>query len=90
VDNTNPRREDRAALIAIARAHGARAIGYFFDLSTRTAAARNQTRVGARRVPPVAIFTTAKRLQPPTRDEGFDQLFRVTLDDRAAPIVTEA
>ncbi len=88
VDNTNPRREDRAALIAIARAHGAKVIGYFFEVSTRAAAARNQTRVGKSRVPPVAIFTTAKRLQPPTLDEGFDQLFRVTLDKGHAPIVT--
>jgi hypothetical protein len=30
-------------------------------------------------VPNVAIFTVAKRLQPPTREEGFDELFRVTL-----------
>ncbi len=88
VDNTNPRREDRATLIAIARAHGATVIGYFFEVSTRAAAARNQTRVGKSRVPPVAIFTTAKRLQAPTRDEGFDQLFRVTLDERHATVVT--
>jgi predicted kinase len=90
VDNTNPRREDRAALIAIARTQGAKLIAYFFDVSTRAAAARNQARTGPGRVPPVAIFTTAKRLEPPTRSEGFDELYRVTLDETHAPVVRAA
>ncbi len=88
VDNTNPRRDDRAALIAIARAHGAKAIAYYFDVTTRAATARNQTRTGRGRVPPVAIFTVAKRLQPPARSEGFDEVYRVTLDEKHAPVVT--
>src|SRR5437870_2309932 len=35
VDNTNPTVAERAALIKLARAYGARAIGYFFDVTTR-------------------------------------------------------
>lgn len=79
VDNTNPTAADRAAVIACARRHGARVIGYFFDVSTREAVARNRRREGRARVPDVAIFTTAKRMVPPTADEGFDELYRVTL-----------
>jgi len=79
VDNTNPSIADRAAIIAIARASGARIVGYFFDVTTRQAIARNAERRDKKRVPNVAIFTAAKRLQPPTREEGFDELFRVTL-----------
>lgn len=83
VDNTNPRRVDRAPLIARARAHGARVIGYYFDVATRAAVARNAARIGKDKVPNVAIFTVAKRLEPPARDEGFDELFRVTIaEDR--------
>jgi predicted kinase len=79
VDNTNPAIADRAALIEIARAAGARVVGYFFDVTTREAVARNAGREGRQKVPKVAIFTVAKRLEPPTLAEGFDQLFRLTL-----------
>src|SRR5438128_12251669 len=87
VDKTNPTVVERAALIRLARAHGARVIGYFFDVNTRTAVARNAERTGPGKVPNVAIFTAAKRLQHPTRAEGFDQLFRVAIaKDRALEI----
>jgi len=79
VDNTNPSVADRAAIIAIAHASGARVIGYFFDVTTRQAIARNAERRDRKKVPNVAIFTVAKRLVPPTPAEGFDELFRVTL-----------
>jgi len=79
VDNTNPSIADRAAIIAIAHASGARVIGYFFDVTTRQAIARNAERRDRKKVPNVAIFTVAKRLVPPTPGEGFDELFRVTL-----------
>jgi predicted kinase len=79
VDNTNPRIADRAPIMAIARAQGARLVGYFFDVTTRQAIARNAERGPGQKVPNVAIFTVAKRLEPPTRAEGFDELFRVTL-----------
>ena len=54
-------------------------IGYFFDVTTRQAIARNAERRDRKKVPNVAIFTVAKRLVPPTPGEGFDELFRVTL-----------
>ena len=79
VDNTNPTIAERAAIIGVARKHGARVIGYFFDISTRAAVARNANRAGAGKVPNVAIFTTAKRLQPPAVSEGFDELYRVEI-----------
>jgi predicted kinase len=79
VDNTNPTRAERAALMSIARAESARVIGYFFDVTTRQAVARNAERTGSGKVPNVAIFTTARRLERPTIDEGFDQLFDVTI-----------
>jgi predicted kinase len=80
IDNTNPTIAERAVLIHIARAHGARVIGYFFDVNTRTAVARNAERTGPGKVPNVAIFTAAKRLQAPSITEGFDQLFGVTIN----------
>ena len=84
VDNTNSRRVDRAPIVAAARARGARVVGYFFDVTTRAAVARNAVRTGKDKVPNVAIFTVAKRLELPTADEGFEELYRVTIaDDRS-------
>lgn len=79
VDNTNPSLADRQAVIAIARELGTRVIGYYFATTTREAVGRNRGREGRERVPDVAIFTTAKRLVVPTRDEGFDELYRVAI-----------
>ena len=89
IDNTNPTIAERATLIAIARAHGARVIGYFFDVNTRTAVARNAERTGRGKVPNVAIFTAAKRLERPSLAEGFDQLFRVQIDKDRSLRITE-
>lgn len=77
VDNTNVSREERAEVIAIARAFGARVTGYYFDTPLRMCVARNARREGRARVPNVAIFAAAKRLVVPSRDEGFDELYRV-------------
>jgi predicted kinase len=79
VDNTSPTLTDRAEVIAIARASNARVVGYYFAATTREAIGRNRGRTGKARVPDVAIFTTAKRMVVPTREEGFDELWRVVI-----------
>ena len=79
VDNTNPAVADRAEVISAARQLGARVIGYYFVATARECVGRNRGREGAARVPPVAIFTAAKRLVVPIREEGFDELWRVTI-----------
>jgi predicted kinase len=81
IDNTNPTVADRAAIVSIARARGAEVRCYFIDVTTRAAVARNAGRAGKEKVPNVAIFTVAKRLQRPTAAEGFDQLFCVQLTE---------
>lgn len=77
VDNTHPTPVERATVIAVARAFGARVIGIYVDATPRQAVARNEQRSGRGKVPKVAIFTCAKRLVPPTIDEGFDELVTV-------------
>jgi predicted kinase len=79
VDNTNPRREDRAPLLALARERGARAVAYYFPTTPKACLERNRAREGKARVPAVAVFRAAKVLEPPSRDEGFDALFAVEL-----------
>ena len=81
IDNTNPTLADRRAIIDAARAHGARIVGYYFAASTREAVGRNRGRDGAARVPDVAIFTKAKRMVVPSLEEGFDELYQVSIRD---------
>jgi predicted kinase len=68
---------DRAPVIALARRHGAKVVGYFVDVPVKDALARNSGRDGRERVPNVAIYTIARRLEPPSPAEGFDELYRV-------------
>lgn len=74
VDNTNPTPAARARLIALGRQHGARIVACYFQTIVKDALVRNRAREGAARVPDVALFTTAKKLVPPTEEEGFDEV----------------
>ena len=82
IDNTSVKRADRAPYIAAARAKGYRVVGYYFATEPRAALARNRLRSGKAAVPAPALFAAQKRLEVPTLDEGFDELFRVEI---AAP-----
>ena len=86
VDNTNPRVVDRAPLVAAARRHGARVVGYFLDTTRGECLARNRRREGRARVPDVAVHVAASRLQPPSREEGFDELYVVRSSEGAFEI----
>ncbi len=77
VDNTNPTAAERVHLIELARAHGARVVGYYFESRVEDCLARNAGRQGKDRVPDVAIYSTIKRLERPSYAEGFDRLYHV-------------
>ncbi|EPX65068.1 hypothetical protein D187_000493 [Cystobacter fuscus DSM 2262] len=79
VDNTNPRLEDRAPLIAIGRERGARVVGYAFESDLEACLARNAGRVGRARVEDKAILITRHHLRWPSYAEGFAALFQVRL-----------
>lgn len=74
VDNTNPTPAVRAPLIALGKALGARVVAYYFEIAVKDAVARNRGREGKARVPDVALFVTARKLVPPTFEEGFDEV----------------
>jgi predicted kinase len=79
VDNTNPTVEERAKLIALGRAHNAEIVGYAFAPDVSASRERNASREGKACVPVVAIYATAKKLQPPSYVEGFDRLYAVRI-----------
>lgn len=81
VDNTNPTSEERKKYILPARAGGFRVIGYYFAVPIETALRRNAERGERHRIPAIGIRGTRNRLEAPSFDQGFDELFHV----RCAP-----
>lgn len=80
VDNTNPTVDDRRRYIEPAKAAGYRIVGYFMESRLKDCIARNELREGKARVPTVAIAATSNKLQMPSYDEGFDELYYVQND----------
>ncbi len=72
-----------------ARAAGYRISGYYFDIPIAVCLKRNTARPATERVPPIGLYGTRKRLHPPTPDEGFDMLYRVSLGDDGGLVVEE-
>ena len=75
VDNTNPTKADRARYIDVAKAAGYRVIGYFFESKLQDCIRRNDLRVGKEKLPAKAIAATSNKLEIPSMDEGFDELY---------------
>lgn len=89
IDNTNPTIEERARYIPPSHAAGFRVCGYYFQSSSAAATERNSHRLEPERVPDKAIRGTFNRLQLPTLDEGFDQLFYVRMDEERGFVIEE-
>jgi len=81
IDNTNPSREERAKYIAIAKANKFKVTGYYFQSKLNDALARNTQRSGKERIPEIGIKGTYNRLSLPAIDEGFDDLYYVTVEN---------
>ena len=77
VDNTNPTASVRRELIDLGHAHGARIVGYYFASTLSRSLARNRLRADKERVPEQAIVANFKRLERPTLEEGFHELWLV-------------
>ena len=80
VDNTNPTRADRERYIAMAKEHGYHIVGYFMESKIKDCIARNALREGKARVPNTAIAATSNKLEIPSYEEGFDELYFVKND----------
>ncbi|MDQ0057929.1 AAA family ATPase [Paenibacillus harenae] len=78
VDNTNPTAEDRKAYIDKAQAHRFRIVGYYFVPDYLESINRNEGRSGKAKIPEIGIRSVMKKLQQPTWDEGFDDIYDVT------------
>jgi predicted kinase len=77
VDDTHSSVQERAGIIAMARACGARVVGYFFESPLHECAERNQRRPARKRGPDGGLLAAARRLVAPSKAEGFAELLTV-------------
>jgi predicted kinase len=78
VDNTNPTPAERRRYVEPARAAGFRVVAYLVEIDVAEALARNAERPDRRRVRVAGVVGTGRRLQRPTPEEGFDELWHAT------------
>jgi predicted kinase len=88
-DNTNATVEARQRYCRLAHAAGYRCSVYYFHATVDEAIRRNADRPAEQQVPDIAIRGTFNKLQPPTRQEGFDAAYRVTVGHDGRFIVEE-
>lgn len=81
LDKTNPTVLERADFITMAQAAGFEVIAYYFNCPFEEALARNNARKGKARIPEVGVKGTAKKMQPPSFEEGFDKIFTVKVGE---------
>lgn len=81
LDNTNPTRDGRQRYMEACKEAGYRVHGYYFSSSLADAMRRNALRSGKRRIPDVGVRGTYSKMQLPTRAEGYDELYYVTLNE---------
>lgn len=87
VDNTNPTQAERRVYIRAAREAGFRVIGYYFQSRVEDCMRRNEQRPAAERVPLRGLLGTAGRMELPSREEGFDELHYVRIDETCGFVV---
>lgn len=80
-DKTNLTREEREKYIVQAKSYGFKIVGYYFQANLEKAIERNNQREGKAKVPEKALLGSFKRLQIPHFEEGFDELFYVSINN---------
>ncbi len=80
VDNTNILASERAKYIALAKAARFRVIGYYFQSTLKEALQRNQQRTGKAVIVEKGIIAKYHRMERPSYEEGFDQLYYVSIE----------
>jgi predicted kinase len=89
VDNTNPTRAERQVYIEVAKQAGFHVIGYYFQSKVEDCKRRNAQRPLEQQIPLKGILEAAGRMQIPSKEEGFDELYYVKIDEANRFVVEE-
>ncbi len=89
IDNTNPTIEDRQKYISLATEFKFRIKGYYFESKISDALSRNKARKGKEQIPDRGVKGTYNRLEIPSYEEGFDELYFVCFGSNNDFVVKE-
>lgn len=81
IDKTNLTREEREKYILGAKQFRFKVVGFYFQTNLEKALERNNQRSGKAKIPEKGLFSSFKRLEIPKFDEGFDELFYVSINE---------
>ena len=79
IDNTNPTRADRTRYIQRAIDADFEVISYYFETDLDSTLQRNAMRIGKASIPEVGVRATFKKLEVPSIDEGFAEVFKIKI-----------
>ncbi|MEJ3718196.1 AAA family ATPase [Paenibacillus polymyxa] len=77
VDNTNPTVEERKKYIDVCKNKGFKIIGYYFEPDYAESIKRNEQRTGKEYIPEIGIKSVMSKLEVPSYEEGFDEIYSV-------------
>lgn len=78
IDNTNPTVNERLKYIELAKKNKYKIIGYYFQSKLDEAISRNNQRAEKARIKEIGLKNCYSKLQTPSYNEGFDELFYVS------------
>lgn len=81
IDNTNPTKLDRQIYIDAVRGQRYKVVGYYFEPNFEESIIRNEQRNERENIPLVGIKSTLGKLERPEYNEGFDEIYSVTIHD---------
>ena len=79
IDNTNITKEERKKYISTGKENNYKIIGYYFKSSIRECIERNEKRKN--KIPRTAVANKFNNLELPSFDEGFDELYYVSIEN---------
>ena len=79
IDNTNPTSIEREKYIDKFFKSKYKIIGYYFQSKIEESLDRNRGRIGKDKISEIGILSTHKKMELPTQNEGFDELYYVEL-----------
>jgi bifunctional polynucleotide phosphatase/kinase len=83
IDNTNTTKKSRSKYVKTAKLFGATVRAVYLKCPIEIALKRNAMREGKGRVPDGAVRFYNKTLQPPSKEEGFDEVEVVEVSDNS-------
>ncbi|MEC0183176.1 AAA family ATPase [Paenibacillus peoriae] len=86
VDNTNPTVVERKKYIDACKNKGFKIIGYYFEPNFIESIKRNEERTGKEHIPEIGIKSVMSKLEIPSYEEGFDELYSVISSEGAFQI----